>query len=201
MNVSQVGNTHVNNHPLASMSATATIFDRPNSEAPLLQQTSAVSEQQQIPPRNADGNLICADHGCSDNSFRRYCGLAVSRSCNTKSEYQADADRRTHINKHKRPFRCSNEGCPRSTPSFAAKGVLDRHVIRVHQSSGSASSSPTRSIGLEVAGEVSATMTKSFVASVMRSGNAYPRMILTAGRQMMLIDKMPSLKTFPREPK
>jgi hypothetical protein len=73
MNVCPVANTHINNHPPASLPATEAILSRPNSESPLPQQTFIVSEQQQIPPRNAEGKLICEDHGCRDKSFSRHC--------------------------------------------------------------------------------------------------------------------------------
>jgi len=73
MNINQVANTHVSSHSLSSLSAAATTFGRPDSEAPLLQPISPISEQQQIPPRNAEGKLICTDPGCTDKTFRRYC--------------------------------------------------------------------------------------------------------------------------------
>jgi hypothetical protein len=74
MNVGQVSNSHINNHALAPLPATETMFNRrPNSKTSLLQQTSTVSKQLQVPPRNDEGKLICNNHECSGKVFRRYC--------------------------------------------------------------------------------------------------------------------------------
>jgi hypothetical protein len=73
-NVGQVSDSHINNHTLAPLPATETMFNRrENSKTPLLQQTSTVSKQRQVPPQNAEGKLICNNHECSDKVFRRYC--------------------------------------------------------------------------------------------------------------------------------
>lgn len=136
VNENQRTGVRVNNHPLASPPLMAMIqtSSRSNFETPLLQHTPNISKQEQNPPRNADDELICTDPACTNKTFRRHC------------------DWQTHVNKHRRPFRCSIEGCPRESSGFATKGVLDRHMIRIHQKPCLASSDPTRSLGIESTG-------------------------------------------------
>jgi len=64
------------------------------------------------------------------------------------------------MNKHTRPFRCSVPGC-RGSSGFATKGVLDRHVYRVHQRSGSALSEASSSVDIDGASAESEMLEKS----------------------------------------
>lgn len=70
------------------------------------------------PPRNSDGDIICTHPDCRQDDqkqpiFKRLC------------EYNK------HMDKHERPYKCSNPAC-RKNPGFTYAGGLLRHQREVH---------------------------------------------------------------------
>ncbi|KAF8851958.1 hypothetical protein BDZ45DRAFT_128783 [Acephala macrosclerotiorum] len=103
---------------------TAMAQDGPSLPTLLPRQAPFGSQNLQNPLSKAEGKLMCSRPDCGDKTFKW------------------PSDLQTHMNKHTRPFRCPIRDCPRPKSGFATKGVLDRHMKRVHGVSCSTSAAP-----------------------------------------------------------
>ncbi|WEW56658.1 hypothetical protein PRK78_002106 [Emydomyces testavorans] len=95
-----------------------TVMPQPSSGSGLkgtLSRPRLAVKRARDPPRNAEGQIYCDHPECRDNTpvFRRPC------------------EWNKHMDKHDRPYKCSNADCAKM-PGFTYSGGLLRHQREVH---------------------------------------------------------------------